>query len=228
MARAEAAEVSVRQVRAEPEGTIRLGFYGAASFRLLPHLIIALRDRYPRVRLDLRELDAVGQNEAFSFGRLDLGLVRPSAQPEGLAVDPILRERLLVALRHDHPLAKRSRLRPADFVGRPFIGYSPEATYMHDLVRSVLSADQAMPEIAQQVAHAQAMLSLVSAGLGMSIVPEHARFAGIGDVVFRPLVTKEATAITHLVSAEDARRPVVSLVRHAFLEAGAALEAERG
>lgn len=227
LAKAEAAEASIRDVPQEPEGVVRLGFYGATAFRFLPQVIVALKERYPRVELDLKELDAVGQSEAFSFGKLDLGLVRPSVQPDGLKVDVVLKERLLLAMRADHPLARRARIRLVDIDGLPFIGYSTEASYMHDLVHSVLAAEGTSPLIAQRVSHAQAILSLVGAGLGVSILPEHASHAGRDGVVFRPIMLKGYTALTHLVSAEDPRRPVIGLVREVIRETGATMTADR-
>lgn len=228
LARAEAAELSVKAVPLEPEGTVRLGFYGATAFKFLPRVIVVMREKYPRVELELKELDAVGQNEAFAFGKLDLGLVRPSEHPEGLQVDIVLRERLLLAMRKDHALAKRARIKLADIDAQPFVGYSTDAPYMHELVQSVFASDGTSPLITQQVAHAQAILSLVGAGLGVSILPEHAQHAGRDGVIFKPLAVPGYTALTHLISAEDPRRPIIGLVRNVIRETGAALEAERG
>lgn len=227
LARAETAEMSVRGRPQEPEGTVRLGFYGAAAFRLLPRVIMALNQRHPRIRLDLRELDGAGQRDAFAFGRLDLGLVRPSAHPTTLTAEVVLAERLLLALRADHPLARRKKVRLTDIDGLPFVGYSSDAPYMHDLVRRVLAAQSVMPDTVQSVAQAQAILSLVGAGLGAALLPEHARHAGREGVVFLPLFPAMDMALTHLVRAETPQRPIVGLVRDVIRETGAALETER-
>ncbi|MCJ8141149.1 LysR substrate-binding domain-containing protein [Falsirhodobacter halotolerans] len=221
---AQAAELSVRARTEEPEGTIRLGFYGAAAFRLLPRVILAVRDRYPRIRLDLKELDAAGQREAFAFGRLDMGLVRPSPQPDGLRTDIVLRERLVVAMPANHPLARRRTVRLAQIDGLPFIGYSTDAPYMHDLIRRTLSAHAVAPDVVQGMAQARAILSLVGVGLGVAILPAHARFAGGDGVVFRPLAPAPDMALTHLIGIEDPGRPILTLVRDVVRDVGRALE----
>ncbi|WP_155992532.1 hypothetical protein [Paracoccus yeei] len=43
--------------------------------------------------------------------------------------------------------------------------------------------------------------------------------------MFRPIILQGYMALTHLVSAEDSKRPIIGRVRNVSREAGAALEA---
>lgn len=61
--------------------------------------------------------------------------------------------------------------------------------------------------------------------MAVSILLEHARQAGRNGDVFRPIILQGYMALTHLVSAEDSKRPIIGRVRNVSREAGAALEA---
>ncbi|WP_261404916.1 LysR substrate-binding domain-containing protein [Chenggangzhangella methanolivorans] len=96
-----------------------------------------------------------------------------------------MREPLALAVPADHPVAARRRPPLAVLDGAPFIAYAPEARHLHDLVEGALAAAGVAPVRVQQLTHAQAILSLVAAGLGLAIVPSEARNACFDNVVFR-------------------------------------------
>ena len=49
--------------------------------------------------------------------------------------------------------------------------------YLHDMLTNAFQSAGVQPRYVQQMSHAQAILSLVSTGLGIAIVPEHTRNA---------------------------------------------------
>ncbi len=218
-------EALLREDTGEPEGKLRMGFYGAASFRLLPSLMAELTRTYPRVTMELRELNAAQQINAFGFGELDIGLIRPTVLSPGLQAEVALREELLVALPCDHPLTAKSRIHPQDLDDVPFVAYGPEGPYMHSLQQAIFAEHAIAPRIVQALAHAEAILSLVSVNMGLAIVSGHAMHAPRENVTFRPLaVCKVNEALTHVITRKDARRPLVKLVAQLAREVGARLK----
>lgn len=218
-------EALVRENAQEPEGKVRLGFYGAACFRLLPSLMVEISRVYPRIEMELRELNATQQIDAFSFGELDIGLARPTVLASGLRAQIALREALLVALPKDHPLTTRTTLRPEDLHQQPFIAYGTGGPYLHSLQRSIFAQHGITPRITQSLAHAETILSLVGAGLGIAIVSSHARHAARENLVFRPMTGfKIDEAITHKITRADMRKPAVKLISQLICEVGRRLE----
>lgn len=214
LSHAGAIEASMRQGEAGVEGTVRLGFFGTAAFQLLPRIMAAAARHFPRIAFQLREMNAVGQMNAFSFGELDLGIVRPIEHPPGLDVQVLMHERMLLALPHGHAMA-RGTLRLAALTNQPFIGFSTDAPYLHQFQQTLFQTLGIRPNELHRLAHSPAILSLVRAGLGLAIVPEQARLAAPEGIEFRPLPA-EHKALTHLVMRANAP-PAVQRV-HALIQ----------
>lgn len=224
---AEDAEALAREVSHELEGQIRIGFYGSASFRFLPLIMARIAQVHPRLEVTLRELNAVEQVKAFSFGEIDLGLARPTAVPPGLRAETGLREPLLLALPLDHALMRKSRLTPADLHDQPFIAYGPEAPYMYALQKTMLAEQRIFPRIVQFLSRADAILSLVDIGMGLAIVPGHARHIARENLGFRSMSgLGQVTAVTHILTREDSRNPAIDRIATLVREVGQQLEAE--
>lgn len=187
LAKAEAAVQAARRSVRDHTGSAAVGFIGACSYGFLPRLVAAARRELPNVTLSFHELTSQQQVEALARGQLDLALARPVPPRRGLEAACVQREGLALALPLDHKLAGRRRPHLRQLDGEDFIMYSKEGLYMHDMLTTVFAAAGVEPRFVQQLSHAQAILSLVSAGLGVAIVPEEARNACFDNVLFRPI-----------------------------------------
>ncbi|HWK46719.1 MAG TPA: LysR family transcriptional regulator [Stellaceae bacterium] len=212
--RTEAAAQIARRAASTPGGEVTVGFIGASTYGFLPRLVSRARAELPDVELQFRELSSVEQHEALLLNRIDIGLARPVPEHAGIGSDCVQREGLALALPLDHPLAVRRRpvLRQID--GEPFIMYSQEGRYLHDLIRGAFLASRVQPRLVQHMSHAQAILSLVSTGMGLAIVPEEARNACFDNVVFRPISLGAGIAVElHAVWRTEDCAPALSAVR---------------
>lgn len=224
---AEDAETLARKASSELEGQIRIGFYGSASFRFLPMIMARIAQIYPRVEVKLRELNAVQQVDAFSFGEIDLGLARPTALPSGLSAEIGLREPLLLALPRDHLYLKKRALRPADLHDMPFIAYGPGAPYLHSIQKAIFAEHRFSPKTVQSLSHADTILSLVDIGMGLAIVPGHARHIARANLTFRSVARiSRAPALTHILTRDDHRNPAIGKISALIREVGQQLEME--
>src|SRR6185436_17649058 len=66
--------------------------------------------RYPDARLVVKSLVSPQQVEALRNNRIDVGFVTLPIDSEGLSVEPIMRERLVVAIPKRHALARRKQI----------------------------------------------------------------------------------------------------------------------
>lgn len=225
--RLDEAEQSVRRLSASPSGEVRLGFIAAACFDLLPRLVRRAAADYPNLTLTLTEMDSDAQLDTLALGGIDMGLARPVAVPPALAAETVSREPLLVALPLQNPLAQRQRLGLSDIAAEPFVAYDSHALYMHILVEGLMRRAGIAPPIVQRLSHAQAILSLVAVGMGVSIVPSSARRLGFDNLVFRPLrgpepaLQPEPQAETVALWRRDTRNRAVALVGRLSRELGA-------
>jgi len=99
-------EAARRTARGE-QGQISVAFTGSIAFHpLVPSVIREFRETFPLVAVTLAEGNPAELIERIESDRLDAAFIRmSSAKPEGLVFDPLLEERLVVALPEGHALA---------------------------------------------------------------------------------------------------------------------------
>ncbi|MCK8786232.1 LysR family transcriptional regulator [Roseomonas sp. NAR14] len=205
-----ATQVARRAAQAKPGGALTIGLIGAAAYAFLPRLVSRARAELPDIALTLKEMMGAAQVEALALGRIDLGLARPLTRPFDGAAACVMREPLALALPEGHPLAARRRLALRDLEDVPFIMYSPDGPYLHALLTDAFRAAGVRPRVVQAMSHAQSILSLVSTGMGVAIVPAEARNACFGSVVFRPIrVAPGAMAELHAIWRPENRNPAL-------------------
>jgi DNA-binding transcriptional LysR family regulator len=206
----QATQATRRAAQAGGGGSLTVGFFGAVANGFLPRLVAHARTEVPNTALVLKEMMTAAQLEALALGRLDLGLVRsvPDAFPGRSRC--VLREPLVLALPHGHPLAARRRPVLSDLEGEPFIMYSQDSPILHGMLEQAFQAASVRPQVVQALGQAHSILSLVSIGLGLAIVPRDASNASFDNVTFRPItVAPGATVDLHAMWRSDNRNPAL-------------------
>jgi DNA-binding transcriptional LysR family regulator len=195
-----AMQVARRAARGET-GELAIGFNASAPFvPKVARAMFAFREAYPEVRLVLSEVGGGARTEAIEDHSLDITFLRSSQAPQAsaaIAVTPVLRERLFVAMRPDHPLAAREILHFADLRGAPMLVYvrDRDSNFTTDLFRLMRTAG-VEPCVAQQVRDVSTLFGLAAAGVGITVFAESLCALQSAKLVYRPLA--DAGAITTL------------------------------
>lgn len=188
LAQAEEAAQEVRDVAAGSAGLLRVGFVGAMLYRGLPQALRALKASHPAVRISLSELNSAVQITELINDRLDLGFVHTSRIPGELEHRLLMSEPFVCCLPAAHRLAQRRALAPGDLRGEPLVLFAQSASPdYHERILSICAAAGFQPELRHEVRHWLAVVSLVSQGLGVAIVPEALRYSAMHGAVFRKL-----------------------------------------
>ena len=171
---AEKAIVSTLDVAEGRTGFLRVGYVGSALYGRLPDIIREFRASHPKVRLELREATTAAQIAALRDGTLDIGvLIPPVEKADDIEQVNFDTDRLCMAIPKDHPLSKRSDLTLAGLAGEPFILWPmPEGRSFHLQVIRLCAEAGFVPLITQEAHGMHAVLSLVSVGGGVSVVPQ--------------------------------------------------------
>ncbi len=167
-------------------GTLTIGYTPTATYEVLPPLLHALRKRAPEVRLSLVELRSALQVEALRTGRIEIGFACGPIEDEAIAEHVLARERFVAVLPEHHPLAKRKKLRTRELDGEPFVLVRPdvEPAWAHACSRALARAGVRV-DVAQETDTKIAMLGLVAAGAGISLVSASMMRLARDGVAFR-------------------------------------------
>jgi DNA-binding transcriptional LysR family regulator len=219
---AEGAAVSVRRVAQGVAGSITLGFTAGSSYGFLPGLVALATAAMPGVDLVLREMITARQMEALGAGLLDAGLVRLPVDRRGNELACVLREPLVLAAPENHVLAKGKAPGLRDLDRAPFIMYAADAPtegrYFHDLTSGLFRAADIAPAFVQHVSQIHAILALVSAGMGVSLVPRSAGSLLARGVVLRELRPVPRTlAELYLIWRRGQDNPALTVFREKVL-----------
>ncbi|HTT80781.1 MAG TPA: LysR family transcriptional regulator [Stellaceae bacterium] len=172
-------------------GRLALGFTSSASFHpLVPQLIRHYREAFPLVALTLEESGTGELVAALLAERIDAAFVRsPIGAAAGIAVDTLLEEPMIGVLPAGHALAAATEPLPlAALAGETFILYRrPLGPGLYDAIIAACQRAGFSPTIGQEAPRMLATLSLVAAGLGITLVPESMRRLAVTGVIYQPL-----------------------------------------
>lgn len=208
LAEVDAAAQEARRVAAGSVGHLTIGCVGSATYSLIPALSRRLATELPGVDLSFRgEMLAPDQVEALRSGAIDLALLRPPVADRSLAVTPLRRDRLVVALPTEHPLASRRQVRAAELEGADLIVHSADRrSVMHDVVLRLLRDAGVEPHVRHEVGETSTVVTLVAGGRGVAVVPEPVTALALEGVTYRPLVRPSAAvdlAVAHRADRDE-------------------------
>jgi DNA-binding transcriptional LysR family regulator len=191
LAQAALAVEVARGAEAGEVGRLRIGYVDAALWSPLPEVIRAFRERFPRVALTMLERMPTEQPADIRRGDIDLAIGPPPPAGAPVEVTPFTEETGLVALPAAPPLAGREAIAIGDLADAPWLLVPARVpSRLRDLTLRAAAAAGFTPRVAQEARELDTLIALVSAGLGVTLVPASAaRFPRPG-VVFRPLAGK--------------------------------------
>jgi len=207
----------VRRVAEGRAGRLTLAFVSTADYSVLPSILQRYRAAFPDVQLVLREATSDVQAEELLQGRIDAGFVippLPGMSDSALDYMKVLEEPLILCapaglLQGSGPVALRE-LPPLPLVIFP----RAAAPALHDAILSCFRAAGITPVIGQEALQMQTIVSLVSGGMGLALVPQSVSNLMRAGVEYRAL--REPTPLTELGLAW--RRDHASPVLRGFLE----------
>ncbi|MET0311552.1 MAG: LysR family transcriptional regulator [Burkholderiaceae bacterium] len=190
----EQAQQAARHARDVAEGlagSLQVGFVGTMLYRGLPALLQRFQEQHPRLRLTLRELSSSEQLVELSQERLDVGFVHTTRVPPALSKILVASQPFVACLPVAHPLAKKRSMPLSALSGEPFacVSRAVSADY-HDRIVSLCQDAGFDPEIRYELRHWLSVVSLVSQGLGVALVPRSLKLSALPGAAFVPLSTQ--------------------------------------
>jgi DNA-binding transcriptional LysR family regulator len=164
-------------------GRLRLGTFGTANATLIPLAIRAFAAQYPAVELRLVEGWSAALVGRMLAGEVDLAVLATDPEEEEIELEPLMDDRLFVALAADHPLAAQPELCMADLREETWIEGGASSGRLIDAAR----AAGFEPRIGFEAGNWLGKQGLVAAAVGVTLIPSVALATVREDVVLRSL-----------------------------------------
>lgn len=170
-------------------GRVTIGFAGASSRNVLPRLARAVRAEQPGIELVLQGQTYAGAALAeIVAGQVDIGFCRLPVTDNAIATRVYEHERVVAALPSDHRLAQQETIELADLASEPFVTFPGNrgSSVRDALVHAAMNAGFT-PQIVQEAPDSYTILSLVAAGVGVTVTVSSVQHIATTGLIYRDL-----------------------------------------
>ncbi|MFJ6326972.1 MULTISPECIES: LysR family transcriptional regulator [unclassified Rhizobium] len=207
-----------RRIRMGDAGRFDFSFVSTADYGLLPDVVQRFRELYPDVELALTEATSDIQIAALQDGKGHAGIIIPHREaplPAGLCYRTLVCEPLIAAV--PESWIREARILPLDgrlcadaVISSPLVVFPRRAApSFYDLVTGYYAACGGSVRIAQHAIQMQTIISLVSAGMGIALVPESLRNLARPGVRYLDLEKDPPQLETGIVWRRDDETPTL-------------------
>ena len=196
---------TARSAAGGERGALTLAFVSIVDYSFLPRLLRRFTQTYPGIRVALREATTDVQLQVPARAEIDAGILlgplvdapAGGVAPESLVYQRLQAEALVLALPDSHARAKaKGPVALSGFAAEAFISFPRQiAPRLHDAIVGACGAAGFSPRIVQEAIQMQTIISLVSAGMGVALVPESLMSLKRPGVVYRKLRGKRTIAL---------------------------------
>lgn len=152
-------------------GQIRMLSNTNALTEFLPESLSSFLTAHPNVSVDLEERLSDEIVSLIAEGVADLGIIAGTVDPGALETFPFRKDRFVLAVARDNPLAKRKRIGFADVLDHDFVGLDRASALQRFLADKAARIGRPL-RLRIQLRSFDAVCRLVERNVGIGIVPE--------------------------------------------------------
>jgi DNA-binding transcriptional LysR family regulator len=178
-------------------GQIRVLSNTNALTEFLPEALSSFLAAHPNVSVDLEERlsdEIVGQ---IAEGVADLGIVAATVDVSALETFPFRKDRFVLVVAHDHPLAKRSKTAFANVLDHDFVGLDRASALQRFLADKAARIGKPL-RLRVQLRSFDAVCRLVECKVGIGIVPETTARRVAGTMAIKAVTLTDPWAVREL------------------------------
>ncbi|KAM3114665.1 LysR family transcriptional regulator [Phormidesmis sp. 146-33] len=191
-------------------GTLVVGFTSTVVYDILPAILSQYREQFPNVHLVLQELTTTQQEEALQNHQIEVGFCHPPLKDDSLELETILQEPLVVALPETHPLVSETTISIHTLADESFVLFPRYlGPGLYDQIVSFCQQANFSPKVAQEAVQMQTIVGLVSAKMGIALVPASLQNLQRAGVIYKRLQDKIPQVEVGVVWLSDNVSPVL-------------------
>ena len=204
----------MRDFRAGVRGHVRVVANISAITQFLPAELQRFMTAHPQVDVRLHEQISTAVARSVAENAADVGILTHGSYGERVTLLPYREDELVLIVPAGHALARRQRVRLADALPCDFVGMHPGSAINNLLMRA--AAELEMPlTLRMQVTSYDALCLMVSAGLGVAVLPRGSAQLYRGTLAIRAITLAEPWARRRLslcVRSEESLSSVARLL----------------
>lgn len=203
-------------------GVITVAVLPSLAASMMPRAMREFAALHPGIEIRLRDADSMRALELVRRGEADIGVLSRNEELHELRFGALFREDFLAVVpAAGHPLSARARVGARELAAFPLL-LNPRGVDTREALETVFRAAGVVPQPAQELIGTHALVSLVGAGFGLSVLPRMA-LLGLNLSRCKLLDLREAVSreIGVVLSTKRSESPAAVAFRE-FLEAAGA------
>lgn len=149
-------------------GTLRIGIDRVHHADWLPSVMAQFRARHPRIALEVKQVAEL--LHCLQHKEIDIAIIGEAIEAAGVDYVPLHEDEMVAVLPLGHPLCKKACIAVQDLAGVDMVYYFElEESYLY---RRYLHPNRIQLGSFQRIQNIDAIIELVQAGEGMSILPK--------------------------------------------------------
>jgi len=160
---------AVRALSGLERGELSVGGGATVTTYLLPPVLRQFHERFPQIRLRVREQGSQAVVDGVLAGELDLGIVTLPVRSDRLHVEPWLEDELLLIVPPGHRLERRKTFRWKDLEGHSLVLFEP-GTAVRTMIDEHLARERVTVSIVMELRSIDAIQQMVCEGIGAGFV----------------------------------------------------------
>lgn len=214
---AEKAVAVAQAARGADSGQFVVGYTTVFDRSAIPDVVDRLRQRFPNWRIVTRGKHSISLVRDVKNGTMDAAFIGLHTEAQGLTVETILEEPLVVALPASHRLAQKRKLDFDDIRGEPMFWFERRLNPgFYDHCQAFFEQIDFKQNVIPEPPDHHIMLGLIAQGQGVALIPASLRKVKYQGVVFREMKEEREKLRMGIAVAYLERNQ--SPVLHAFLD----------
>lgn len=164
--------LEIKRMGQGADGRLRIGFVGSATHGQFPTIIKSFRAHYPEINLALWSMNVAELHRSIVRREIDIAISRPQIDNEEIQNHLLFSEPLMLAIPDTLETTRRKLLELSNLADETFILYpeTPRPSFA-DYILSICADAGFKPKSRVFTMDYQTAISLVSVGVGLSMVP---------------------------------------------------------
>jgi DNA-binding transcriptional LysR family regulator len=166
----QAARDAITTLREPGHGRLRVSAASYSCYQILPHVLREFCAQYPHVELFVGAEYTDKAVQGLLGGSLDVGIFVLPPSTDGLYVESLCKDELVVIVAPQHAWARRRHVQWADLATQVLITYN-HASETFQLIQRELHKRGVSIHETMEVWHGAAVMEMVKVGLGVALLP---------------------------------------------------------